>query len=376
VKGERVDSYLPTLDGWRAVAILGVLMYHGTTSLFYPGGPFPSYEAIRVIQAGSRGVDIFFAISGFLICTRLLQERQQTGGISLRAFYLRRAFRILPPYFTYLGVLAVLAVCGVLVVEGREFLGCLLFIRNYYGPVESHGWYTGHFWSLAVEEHFYLLWPLFLVTCGSRRARSLVVVIALAVPAWRVLDERFGLMSALVQGSQRTDTRIDGLLWGCWAAVLLEMPAYRAWITRLLTPWVWFAVVAALVALVRYEPFMEKFWQSFLLPWLLLGTVLHPTWAVSQLLEASPLRWLGRLSYSLYIWQQIFLLGSWRVSRPFPLGMLQELPLSVAASFVCAAASYYLLERPLLRYGQRLARRATGQRQATPAETRPCPAVV
>jgi peptidoglycan/LPS O-acetylase OafA/YrhL len=354
VGSERVSGYIPTLDGWRAVAILGVLIYHSTTSLFYPAGPYPSYEALRIIQTGSRGVDIFFAISGFLICSRLLQERARTGHISLRGFYVRRVFRILPPYFVYLGVLALVATGGLLVVKRGEFLSCALFLRNYYAPIETHGWYTGHFWSLAVEEHFYLFWPLLLVACGPRRARPAAVMLALIVPAWRLLGQRLGLTPLGDQGGQRTDFRLDSLFWGCWAALLLDVPDYRARITRWLNPWVWLAVVAALVGLARYEPFLDKHWQSLLLPWLLVGTVLHPTWSVSRLLEAGPVRWVGRLSYSLYVWQQLWLLGSWRVSRPFPLGAFQELPLSLVVTFACAVVSYYLVERPLTRLGARL----------------------
>jgi peptidoglycan/LPS O-acetylase OafA/YrhL len=158
----------------------------------------------------------------------------------------------------------------------------------------------------------------------------------------------------------RTDLRIDGLFWGCWAALLVDAPAYRTRISRWLTPWTWLAVVAALLGLARYEPFLEKYWQSLLLPWLLMGTVLHPSWAVSRALEAAPVRWIGRLSYSLYIWQQLWLMGSWRVSRPFPLGPFQELPLNLIATFACAIASYYVVEQPLLRLGSRLSRACEG----------------
>ena len=85
----------------------------------------------------ARGVDVFFAISGFLICTRLLQEHEKTGGISLGGFYIRRGLRILPPYFVYLAVLSLLAVGGVLMVEPREFLGCALFYPQLLRPPGS-----------------------------------------------------------------------------------------------------------------------------------------------------------------------------------------------------------------------------------------------
>jgi peptidoglycan/LPS O-acetylase OafA/YrhL len=230
------------------------------------------------------------------------------------------------------------------------------------------GWYTGHFWSLAVEEHFYLFWPFLLVLATIPRARYLAFILALIVPIWSLVDERFGWLSSLGHPSQRTDTRIDGLFWGCWVALLVDMPACKAWLTRWLSLWVWGGVVLALVALARYQPILETHWEAMLMPWLLLGTVLRPTTWAGRLLEAGPVRWVGRLSYSLYIWQQIFLLGSWKIVRPFPLGWLQELPLNLLAVFACAAASYYLVERPLLRMGQRLAKNYTvGKSAPTPA---------
>ena len=357
-----MKDYIPTLDGWRAVAILAVLVYHGTTSLFYPAGPYPSYEALRVIQAGAKGVDIFFAISGFLICTRLLQEQERHGRISLGGFYLRRVFRILPPFQVYLAVLAVLAGLGVVAVDFREWWAALLMVRNYVGPAETHGWYTGHFWSLSVEEHFYLMWPLLLIALGSRRARVLVVPLALLVPAWVALHHVVGRPFTLGEASMRTDTRLDGLLWGCWAALLYSVPVYRERIRRLLSLWVWGGLVLAVVALVRFRPYLSVHLEALLWPWLLLGTVLNPDWRISRCLELAPVRWVGRLSYSLYIWQQLWLLGEWRETRPFPLGVLQELPLSLVATFACAALSYYLVEQPLIRVGQRVARWATRPR--------------
>src|SRR5271157_3717849 len=99
-------GYLPTLDGWRAIAIAGVLLDHGTAN-FFRGSAWYSF-----LRTGPNGVSLFFAISGFLICSRLLEEEQLLGRISLKGFYLRRACRILPAAFAYLGVLAILGVSG------------------------------------------------------------------------------------------------------------------------------------------------------------------------------------------------------------------------------------------------------------------------
>src|SRR5258708_37016781 len=125
------SGYLPTLDGWRAIAILGVIICHGTTAIFGPGGTYVNSRVFDLTRYGALGVDIFFGISGFLICTRLLQEEQQLGRISLKRFYIRRGFRILPPYLLYLVVLAILGALGAVTLRGFDLLACLFLFRNY-----------------------------------------------------------------------------------------------------------------------------------------------------------------------------------------------------------------------------------------------------
>jgi peptidoglycan/LPS O-acetylase OafA/YrhL len=352
-----MKGYLPTLDGWRALAILGVMLHHVSVSFFYPHGPYPSERGLHISRLlGDKGVDIFFAISGFLICSRLLQEHGLQGQISLRAFYIRRFFRILPPYIFYLVALAWIASAGFIVIDQYEWLGCLLFIRNYFIDPKAVGtmWYTGHCWSLSVEEHFYLFWPLLLVLCGIRRARPVVVVLAVVIAVWRGLDAYFSLIH-VSHITRRTDTTLDGLLWGCWVALLMDMPRVKGWVTCRLTMPVWLTLLATWLFVIIYEPPLNAFLEAFLTPWLLVGTVLHPNTMVGRFLEWRPMRWLGRLSYSLYLWQQLFLLGSIHAVRPFDLGLLQELPFNVVGVFGMAMVSYYLIERPMIAMGQRLA---------------------
>lgn len=351
--------YLPTLDGWRAIAILAVMIYHGTAALFVWDGPFPSATLFTLVGYGTLGVPIFFGISGFLICTRLLQEEQETGWINLAGFYLRRACRILPPYLAYLGILSLIAVAGMITVQPVEWSSSLLFYRNYVTP-SNGGTYTSHFWSLAIEEHFYLLWPGLLVLLGSRRARWVVVLLALAVGAWRALEYRHQWLASIFPGvgfSQRTDIRIDALLWGCWVALLSVVPRYRARLANWLSPAKWLAVVGLFVTCLLGRLPLAPVWLALLLPFVLLGTVLHPAAPVGRLLEIRLLRWIGRMSYSLYIWQQLFLIAKDRFHY-FPLGPLQRLPFNYLVVFVCAALSYYLIERPFIGIGHRLTSRS------------------
>ena len=107
---------------------------------------------MKVASVGEIGVDVFFAISGFLICGLLMEEFARTGGISLRRFYVRRCFRILPPYYAALAGVGVLSILGAIELNRSDLLSCLLFYRNYLplGMDEHGGFYTAHFWSLAV----------------------------------------------------------------------------------------------------------------------------------------------------------------------------------------------------------------------------------
>ena len=368
-------DYRPTLDGWRAIAILLVMFAHGGSELFYPGGRYASPVWYSLSRHGVFGVDLFFGISGLLICGRLLDEREKTGGISLGSFYIRRVFRILPPAFAYLATVGLLAVAGVIVVSPREWLSSVFFSRNYIVMPPDTGWYTGHFWSLAVEEHFYLIWPAALIALGSSRARRYLPGIAIAVALWRVVDFHWfhqqiwpGVLSDSIY--ERTDTRFDGLLWGCWIALIASVPAYRAILARRLTAIVLAGLVIALIACIALNPPLQMAWESFLVPLVLAGTVLNPTMRFSKILEAPPIRWIGRISYSLYLWQQLFLVSS-KMPRPLPFGSVQEWPLNIVAVFVCASASYYLLERPLVALGHSLSANRQIRRPETLAIAEP-----
>jgi peptidoglycan/LPS O-acetylase OafA/YrhL len=334
----RLAGHLPTLDGWRGVAVLMVIAFHAFGS---------RVSALKPL--GSLGVSIFFALSGLLICNRLLAEHGKTDRIDLRGFYIRRAFRILPPALFFLGTLAVLSAWIAPVATFGELAACLFFWRNYY---TGAGWYTGHFWSLAVEEHFYLFFPVMLAWLGPRRALPVAIALGTALLGWRILDTHWPWLfehTNVVPQYFRTDCRLPDLLFGAVTAMLAARAPH------------WFVLPAAaagglvLIARVVNLP-VPWVMQSVLLPWLLLGTVLRPDAWLGRALEWTPLAWVGRMSYSLYLWQQIFFHGPARF-RLAGLEPFQDWPWNAIGLFACAAASYYLLERPLTRLGRRLADR-------------------
>ena len=151
----------------------------------------------------------------------------------------------------------------------------------------------------------------------------------------------------------RTDLRIDSLMWGCLAAIAIHVPSNRNWLHDRLTPQIWSATLVAFIACIVYQPPLALLWISAFVPVLLLGTMLRPLSFPGKMLESRPLRWIGHLSYSLYIWQQFFLLGEGNM----PFSKYQRWPWNVCFLFGFAIFSYYCIEQPLIRYGRRLSRR-------------------
>ena len=271
-------------------------------------------------------------------------------------------------YCAFLGIgvsfLGSVAAAGVVAVSGSELVSSLLFVRNYHPLTESAGWYTGHLWSLAVEEHFYLIWPGLLAMWGIERARWGVAALSLAIGAWRVLEFRLQIGVELIADLgfyARTDVRLDALLWGCWFALIASRPAVRARLVRGLSGPSWTISLILLLACIALEPPLAMVWQSLLIPLLVVGTVVRPQGWVARFLETVPMRWIGRLSYSLYLWQQVFLVSA-AVERPLPFGVIQSLPFNVGMVFAVAAVSYYLVERPMIKVGHRLAAPVTAGR--------------
>jgi peptidoglycan/LPS O-acetylase OafA/YrhL len=357
-------SYIPTLDGWRAIAILAVLGYHSPVIRIGP------ISTTVVHNYGSQGVDLFFAISGLLICSRLLAEEERSGSISLRSFYVRRAFRILPPAIVFLLVAGLLGLLHVIPMPLGAWLSALFSFRNYYHGMPwlqslsqpgQDSWYTGHFWSLAVEEHFYLVLPGLLVLF----AKSRKLVLGFLIVFFTVWQAIF-----LDGWPQRTDLKIDALLIPAFLAVLLQSEKVTAWFRTWLYPIVAALLLAGVLALIAKTGdtlAMIKPILKVTYPLLILSTILHYKGWLGRFLELAPLRWIGRISYSIYLWQQLFFLDEREMHDThanWPLGGLQHLPLNLVSVFALAALSYYLIEKPFVRIGHRLTHTRIPQQDA------------
>jgi peptidoglycan/LPS O-acetylase OafA/YrhL len=283
-----------------------------------------------------------------------------TGRVGLKAFYIRRAYRILPPMLLFLLIVGALGLVGILTIKLSQWLSCLFLYSNY----QLGGtWTLAHFWSLSLEEHFYLTWPILFAFAGVRRALPLTIGISVIVMTWRCFDSTYRLHPDFLP-TARTDNLLDGLLWGAVMALLCARPNARAFLTRLLQPLIFVPCLIILLGLWFWGPesssasLLLVASQPLLLALLVVATVLHPNSIVGRILELRPLRWIGRLSYSLYLYQQIFVVMT-GAGSPL-ISIVQRFPLNVVCAFACAFLSYHLIEKRFIREGYRVAARIAG----------------
>jgi len=320
---------IAALDGWRGVAILLVLFDHVTVAFF---GWYPR----PWLQTGQHGVTIFFVLSGFLITSKLLE-----GRVSLKRFYLRRFFRLMPAAWTYLAALTFLTVVtGASFTSRREVLACVLFYRNF---AAVHGWaLAGHYWSLSIEEQFYLVWPSLLVLVGTRRSLWIAAGGAIGCALFRFAYwSRYARFGTNVQ----TQVRADALLAGCAVALLLGDPRSRPLLVRCSRGIVLPAAAILITCIARFHS-LPPLVENVAIAALICTCILNPTGRMVRSLSWRPLAWLGIVSYSVYIWQELFMhLGH------STLGKLISICIALPAF---ALGSYFLIERPFTRIGHRL----------------------
>lgn len=224
-------SRIVALDGLRSVAVALVMAGHGVDA--YAPSHADSLWFAPLVNA-SLGVHLFFVLSGFLITSLLIHEQASCGGIDWRAFILRRSLRIWPALYAYLLVMLLLTWFGVLQMSSGQFLAAATFTWNYASLWLKHGtsqgsWFLGHLWTLALEQQFYLIWPLAIFLLGWRRAGRLALLLPLLLPGLRVLwwltfPGQRGQLGMMFH------TAIDSILIGCAFALYQEQ--IRRWMQR------------------------------------------------------------------------------------------------------------------------------------------------
>ncbi len=358
--------HIPSLDGLRAVSFLIVFIAHAGLDKWVPGG---------------FGVTVFFFLSGFLITTLMRMEWEKKGAVSFRAFYLRRVLRILPPFYLVLCTATLLTALGVLqgTLSLPAVLAQFLHYANYW--IVGHDYSgqalgTGVYWSLAVEEHFYFLFPLIYV--GMRkaglqgRAQGLALLgLCGLILVWRCVLV-FALDSNAVNNYRTylaSDTRFDSILFGCALAVgmnpVLDGPApggEKLWKYVLLPLGIALLLVGFLV---RGEAFRETLRYSLqglgLVPIFVVG-VQHPDFWPFRILNTRPAAFVGLLSYSLYLVHHVIIFGLAQVLPDPAAPGAAFWPLFFLRASVCLAVAlgisyviYRLVEQPAAALRKRLA---------------------
>lgn len=356
---------IPSFDGVRGIAILMVLAGH--TAANYQPLSSAAHRWLGAFANASFGVRLFFVLSGYLITSLLLEERIRTGKINLLAFYRRRAARILPAFYVFLAGVVVLQACRhPLGLTPSALLAAATHTWNYaflWVTVPPAGaWTLGHLWTLALEQQFYLFWPGVLIWLGTRRAGWCALALIVWCPLARVATY-FLIPSERGYIGMMLHTAIDSLMMGCLAAILLQNERARAGLLRHGPAG---ALAAAVWALI-FSPWISESVHGFPVVAGFTLDAMAAAWIIAWLHHRAPpaadgflgrglLAWLGTVSYSLYLWQQIFLNPSGRLAGG-----------DIIVPWLCAIGvawlSYALVEMPVLRWSSG---RRTNKDRTTP----------
>jgi len=354
--GEQQPSsmHIRCLDGLRACAIVLVICSH----LLLTEIPLWFRSIFEYWDAGTVGVRLFFLISGFLIATLLNKELSETGRVNFVKFFMRRVLRIFPAYYFYLLVLTFLSIWGIISIDSSAIVFALFYIQNLNAfqntTVFPSSWLVNHAWSLSVEEQFYILFPFLLkriVSIVTNHLFKCLIVMTAVCSFFRVLNYSFPEISLVTGGVFLM--HCDFLFYGVVLAILLnrhreqlkrKMFGLRNWLLLMAT------IILVFSSKVEYYSALHFLVSGNLILfsnlYILLFFLLFPNSTLGHLLETKPFRLIGKLSYSLYIWQQLFL-GStdlWLKQKS-----LTTYPANIVMIFICACCSFVFIEKPFLK---------------------------
>jgi peptidoglycan/LPS O-acetylase OafA/YrhL len=367
-------GYQPGLDGIRGLAVVAIMMFHSFVL-------WPDIYG-KVMPGAYITVNLFFVLSGFLITSLLLTERERRSRVSFTSFYQRRALRLFPA----LAVLLIVFTAYVFIMHRDSIVDELsavgwiaIYTSNW---AQWSGRFSnlyvslslGHTWTLSVEEQFYLLWPVLLVFMLGLRARLRTIGWILVAGVVFVTVERawltsrvaipFGASSASAAGIYertigiRTDLRADTLLLGALAAVVLHN-GYRSGRAMRVAGSVSLLILILVSLFVQPDARWMYAWGFTIVDVaaaVLCVAVLDTAWRAGSVFRTGPAAWLGRLSYALYLWHlPVFVAFSVDATA---LSLGARVALAWIVTFALATASYYFVETPFLRLKDRLSERA------------------
>ncbi len=356
---------IPSLDGLRGVAIIMVLFGHAAATM-------PTYfsPAFLFIGNSSLGVRIFFMLSGFLIYQLSTREIDRSGSFSWKQFYIRRVLRIFPCFYFYIILIVILREVGFVDLSSRTIASAATFTLNY-----RHLWDNlplgldydtlGHYWTLALEEQFYLTWPILMMLFLRKRLFVLLAVIVATAPFIRIAS--YYLMPASRgQIAMMFHSGFDSIASGVLLGELLRDRNGGAWLVRQAASPLKLGV--ALVMLAVISPMLHHEFRGayaitvgITLDNVCLGLLF--TAAISQeksslfrFLNGSFISRVGVLSYSLYVWNNLFLL------KKTDYWFLSKFPCNLICVIIMGLFSYYIIERPFLKLKERVHQSGRGEK--------------
>lgn len=335
---------IPSLYGLRALSVLLVINHHLSVQHNWFQSSFGlKWLTFEFIKDGQIGVTIFFVISGFLITTLLIQEERTNQEISLKKFYIRRSLRIFPAYYFLLLVYFLLQSVQYLHIPFDAWLTALTYTK--YLNWDSD-WYTAHAWSLSIEEQFYIFWPIVFKYLRNHRI-LIATLVSLASPSIRLLSFFYAndLFNDLT-----IFTRVDAISIGCLLAIFQKRiitGVSKYWkVLFIASLFLLFSMRYIMVVLSRFgiggiNPMLLGSFGTitiFLICFILLYSCFGPKRIWYYFLNSKPMVFLGKISYSLYLWQQLFLIKTnWAIN---------QLPYSILYIFIMSIFSFYLIEKP------------------------------
>lgn len=343
--GKYTFRHFPQLDGFRGLAVVFVIIGH----LLTYGELSPTLITVGLVFA-STGVFLFFVLSGFLITGLLQREKSEKGCVSLRRFYIRRALRLGPALLAFLFVIFILQKVGLIQdVQNYEIAACLLYARNFFGKSVT----LAHIWSLSLEEQFYLCWPGLFRIIPEKRALVVTLTVTGIIAIWRGIAihlEWFDYDRGIFY--MRPYFRFDSILIGACLAVGFATNARFLEGARKMIKMI--PAIALWISLTLWSYYGEGVSRSLFLT---IQMILIATIVCQLVLDGSPLSraffgnrvlcYFGKISYALYLWQQIFM-----VTKVPSWGVLRQFPVNLAASILMAAASYHIIEISALQLKQ------------------------
>ncbi|TDG35309.1 acyltransferase [Pedobacter changchengzhani] len=344
-------KYYPSLDGWRAIAITLVVLGHAGSS----SSPDSGYYIIaKIFFSGLLGVKIFFVLSGFLITSLLIKEKIKYGSINVKNFFIKRGLRILPVLYLYLLIVFILNNKFDFGLNSIGFLGPALYVTNF-GFFPS-SWVLVHTWTLSVEEQFYMLWP-FIFRLNKYAIYICIIIICLS-PILKPLTYKFPSLNYLLL--QPFFNSATSIFTGSLSAFLIfnKHIFKRLIITKVMAiiAFIFLCVYAYSLSLGIFGKFnltLGELVANFSIMYLIIATIVKHDHFLFKVLNTQLFIKLGTISYSLYIWQQLFL---------FPLGIYPNwsvyvwFPINIIFAVLAALVSYYFFEKYFLNLKNKLLR--------------------